>query len=487
MKIKGQYLERCAYIWIYAAIMIFAFGFLKWYFAIPVAAAAGIGLYKVFSKQNNSEFFVGKKMLIIAGCAVVFWMLLCGQCGIVFQAADWNGRNAQLQDLVAYSWPIYYSDGSALTYYIGHFLFPALVGKIFGLGAARVALMIYTSLGVYIIWLYLVKITKADSDLKQTLVLLLLVFFGQTENLHTFMSNIFNSLLNINPQGIVFGFTNNFDSFAYVFNQVTCAFMVLCIFFDDDTKVENFLFLGVPMLLFSPFMLCGIFVVFAAATIKQIVKYKNDLIAFAKRLLSVQNICAILIIFPFIMLYLSGNIFATKPKALGFSLVSYSGRISVYVLFVIFEFLLYSVLLYPKNKKNLYFYVANTILLILPFCSMGKYNDFITRISSVGLFILMIMSAVMIFENINSRKFNKCTVILCVLIIIAAVPTADKYYSYVSNVTNSVIAGDFKPTWREDFKTYEGLSERFDGDDLKYGYYTFNAKDHVFFKYIARN
>lgn len=486
MKIKGKYLERSAYIWIFAAIVIFAVGFLKPYLAIIASIAIGAALYKVFTIPNDTEFFVGKKMFVSAGIIIILWMILCGQEGIVFQPADWNGRNAQLEDLVAYTWPVYYSDGSAFTYYIGHFLVPALIGKMFGLGAARVALMIYTTIGVYIIWLYIVKITNANNAIKQTIVLLLLIFFSQADNLHNIVSNFFNSVFSMNAQKINFGFTNNSSSFACVFNQITCAFLVLCIFFDDDTKVENFIVLGVPMLLFSPFMLCGVFVLVAAATVKQIIHYRKNILIFAKKLFSVQNLCIAIVIFPILLLYLSGNIFSPKPDSLKFSFVSYSGRISVYILFVLFEFLIYSILLYPSNKKNVYFYVANAILLILPFCKMGVYNDFVTRISSIGLFVIMIMSAEMFFEKSNLKSFKVRQVILCLLIITAAIPKMNEYISYTSDFASSIASGNFKSTWRDDFKTYEGLSERFDGDDLKYGYYTFDAKEHFFFKYMAR-
>lgn len=486
MSIKGRYIERSAYIWIYAAIVIFAFGFLKWYLAAIVTAATAVGLYKVFTVPNDTEFFIGKKMMIAAGIAVVLWMILCGQGGIVFQPADWNGRNAQLQDLVKYSWPVYYSDGSAFTYYIGHFMVPALIGKLFGMGVARAALLIYTSIGVYIIWIYMVKLTKANTAVKQTVVLLLLIFFSQADNLYAWGLSLVNNIFNVEIQKIVFGFTNNSSSFAWVFNQITCAFLILCIFFDDDSKIENFFVLGVPLLLFSPFMLCGVFVMVAVGTIKQMIKYRKEFRLFVKRLLSIQNICALVVIFPVLFLYLSGNIFAQKPDSLGFSFVSYSGRIGVYLMFVILEFLLYSILLYPNNRKNIYFYTANAILLALPFCKMGLYNDFITRTSSVGLFVLMIISAKMIFETNTIKSFKVRRAILVVLIVIAAMPKINEYISYISDIAKSVASGNFHSTWRDDFKTYEGLSNRFDGDDLKYGYYTFDAKNHVFFKYMAR-
>jgi hypothetical protein len=312
------------------------------------------------------------------------------------------------------------------------------------------------------------------------------MFFSQADNIYKFILNLYNNIFNTDVQGVLFGFTNNFSSFACVFNQITCAFLVLCVFFDNDGKLENFAMLGVPLLLFSPFMLCGIFVIVLTGVIKQLMHYRNDLKVFWKKVLSVQNICALVVIFPIILLYLSGNVFSEKPDSLGFSFVSYNGRVSVYIIFVICEFLLYSILLYPSNKKNVYFYAANFILLALPFCKMGVYNDFVTRISSVGLFVLMLMSAKMIFEKTNSQVVKVFRIILCVLLIVAAIPKIKEYTSYTLNVISDAASGNFKTTWRDDFETYEGLSEKYSGDDLKYGYYTFDAKDHFFFKYMAR-
>lgn len=486
MKIKGKYIERSAYIWIYSAVAVFVIGFLKWYLAIPAAAAIGVAMYKVFSGESDTSFFVKKKILILGGIIVVCWMILCGQCGMVHQAADWNGRNAQLNDLVSHSWPVYYQNGSAFTYYIGHFLLPALAGKLFGINAARVFLMLYTSAGVYLIWLYMVKIVKADTAAKQMLVLLLLIFFGNMEDIRRIVNDLFIGIFHTSSSGIPYGFTTNSNAFSWAFNQITCAFLVLCIFFDDDTKVENFIVLGVPMLLFSPFMLCGVFVLVAVATVKQIIHYRKNILAFAKKLLSVQNLCIAIVIFPVLLMYLSGNVFAEKPDELSLQYISYSGRISVYIIFVLCEFLLYSICLYPYCKRNVYFYAANAILMILPFFKMGLYNDLVTRASSVGLFVIMILTAEFIFCQTDMKWVRLRKIIICMLIVIVAIPTANGYIGEVKNIASGVASKNYHGGWADEWKSYEGLPERYNAVDLKYGYYTFDAKEHFFFKYMAR-
>ncbi len=425
-------------------------------------------------------------MLTVGAAAIVCWMFLCGQGGVIQQLADWAGRNAQLNDLVSYSWPPYYSDGSAFVYYMGHFLVPAVFGKIFGLGAARAVLFIYTATAVYITWLYLIKILKADTWLKQIGILVLLMFFGSAEPLRIIVNDLIAGIFHTSRSYITYGFTSNSIAYGGVFNQICCAFIVLSVLFDDDSKIENFAALGVPMLLYSPFMLIGVFIIAAVMIVKQFVNHKDNILSVIKRLFNVQNLCALVVLFPIILLYLSGNVFAEKPDELGLHAVSYGGRISVYIIFVLCEFLIYSICVFPRFKKNAYFYAANAILLLLPFFTMGTYNDLVTRCSSVGLYVLMIMMADFLIYEKKCRFLKARKAIICILIVIAAVPSANRYIETTKTAASNAASGNYSASWDNRFSTYEGLSQKYDGADLKYGYYAFDAKEHFFFKYMAR-
>ncbi|MCD8179982.1 MAG: hypothetical protein LUF26_00670 [Firmicutes bacterium] len=488
MDIKVSHIERAAYAWIYSSIFIFLIGFLKWYISVPVSLVTAFALYLVYRKgrENQDTLHVEKAVLIIGAVIAVCWMLLCGQGGVMTQGADWAGRDAQLKDLINYSWPVYYSDGSAFTYYIGHFLVPSVFGKMFGLGAARACLFVYTAIAVYITWLNIIKILKADTVLKQLAVLLLLMLFGNTEALRQIVNNLIVGVFGTSSSYVPYGFTPNNNAYAWTFNQVCCAFLVLSVIFEDDARIENFALLGVPMVLYSPFMLIGVFVLAAAAVAKQVFKHKNDILSVVKRIFSVQNLCVLIALLPILLIYLSGNIFAEKPDELGLSAVSYSGRISVYIIFVLFEFMLYSICVFPRFKRNIYFYAANLLLMTILFFSMGKYNDLVTRTSSVGLFVLMLMTGDFLVNEKKCGFLRTRKAALCVILSIAAVPVANSWLDSVKDFSSRVASGNYSSTWVETYNTCEGLGDKEGLSFFKYQFYTHDAKEHLFFKYLAK-
>ena len=483
MNIYIKHIERSAYIWMYSAIVIFMLGFVKWFIAVPVSAAVVFAMVMAFKKQGDGHIRVSAGTLISGAVIVFIWMAFCGQGGFFAQGMDWNGRNAQLEDLVNYSWPVYYSDGSAFTYYIGHFLPPALFGKLFGLGGARAFLMLYTSLGVYIVWLLMIKILKAEGAKKQLFVLVLFVFFGSTEDLRNIMLNFLSGLFHKDLTGAVrYGFTTNFNLYAWAFNQVTCSFIVLALFFSDDRRVENYIFMGVPLILFSPFMMCTTIVIFICGAVKQLLRTDN----FIKRLFSLQNLSVLVFVVPVIIIYLSGNIFSEKPDSVGFQTVQYTGKWAAYFLFLLFEFVVMSLLMFPRFKKNLYFYAANAILIILPFFKMGLYNDLVTRGSASALFVLMLCAGDYLLNEHNtvSRQLRKTAI--CLLLLTVAIPCANNCFNAVKDMSREVASGTYQKKWLTDWQTYEKIWERQSGDDQKYNYFTFDAKEHFFFKYMSR-
>ncbi|MBQ3426468.1 MAG: hypothetical protein IJH37_04910 [Clostridia bacterium] len=486
MNIKIKHIERAAYIWMYSAVVIFLLGFIKWFIAVPLTAGVVFGLIHAFRRQGDESIWLSAKTLVCGALIVLIWMMFCGQGGFFTQGMDWNGRNAQLADLVEHTWPVYYSDGSAFTYYIGHFLPSALFGKLFGIGGARAFLMFYTSLGVYIVWLLMVKILRAEGALKQLLALLLLVFFGNTEALRhiilNFISGVFHTDLN---NAVRYGFTANFDLFAWAFNQTTCAFIVLALFFTDDSRLENYMLMGVPLILFSPFMMCTIIVVFICGVAKEL--SKKDYSSFFKRLFSIPNLSVLIAVVPIVLIYLSGNIFSEKPESLALSFVWYGGKWFAYIGFLLFEFLIIWALIFPRFKRNIYYYSVAGILAVLIFFKMGLYNDLVTRGSASALFVLMLCVGDYLFNETNISAHIVRKIIVFIMLLTVAVPHANSCLDMLKGMSDEVASGTYHKKWLTDFGTYERIWERDSGDDQKYNYFTFDAKNHFFYKYLARD
>lgn len=468
---------------------MFLLGYLKPYFSIPLAVAMTYALYRVLREKDDAYFTIPKPMFVLVCIVVPIWMLLSGQCGIFAQAMDWNGRNAILHDLVTKAWPVYYSDGSALTYYIGHFMVPGLFGKLLGLPVARIVLWLFTSFGVFLTYLYLVKITRAETIKKQCIVLLAFIFFGSMEDLRNVVTNFCEGIIKLwNPDyarpSFMIGFTSNARSMSWVFNQIVVGFLICAMFLDNDRDFRNIFVLGVPLILYSPFPLIAIFLLVLVGVIRYLVEQRANFLAALKSFFTQQNLIMLCLVAPVLLLYLAGNLMGDKPDELKFHFLSYGNSMYIYFAFIICEFLLYAACLFTKYKKNPYYYFVLAYLCALPLMKMGLYNDLCTRSSSIGMFVLMLFILQYFFETDRKIAPKWIKTVLCVLVISASVASYNHYYDIVKKTSEFWAAGNPKGTTTNSWQTLDGI-KRLNLTDATYNFFTFNAADDFFYQYLA--
>lgn len=490
MKIKTGLIRNVSYIYILAPIIVFALGFLRLPYGIILSAAVCAVIYFVIkqSKGDASGFETDKRTLIVMCIVIPLLMLVCGQCGIFEQTPDWHGRNVQLSDLVNNSWPVYYSDGSAYTYYFGFFLIPAVFGKIFGLHAAWFVQLLISVLGMMLIYLYLIKITKADSFKKQMLVLLVFLFFGNFEDLRFVVSDVITGIIRyFNPSyaepSYILTWSPNARSFALVFNQAIASFLVMCMLLDDE-PIENLAVMGVGLILFSPFMLVMLVPVAAVAVVKTL---KKDSPKTLRRILSPQNIIMLVAVLPVLFLFFVNNVTAEKPEALGFRFVNFGTDIWYYVVFVVCEFLLFSAVIMEKYKRNPYFWVVNIALLVLPFFKLGLWNDLNSRSSSMGMFVIMVMCISFLFEKDKKLAKPCMKSVLCALLVGASICPANWYLNIIKSTADKFANHKMEECIANDYITYDKIYERTASPDNLNNYFTFDAQEKFFFKYVAKS
>ncbi len=490
MKIKLKNLKAVSLIYIYINIFIFFAGWLKPIFAVIACAAAAAVLFFTLRKPDDRSFVINKGVFVFSCVVIPFCMLVSGHCGIFKQTADWCGRNALLNDITSFSWPVYYSDDSALTYYLAHFLFPALIGKLTGIMGAKITLWLYTSFGLGLAYLYLVKISKADSAKKQLFVLLMLLCFGNFEDLKVIVTNgavgiikLFNA--SYSKPNIMIGYTPFMHLYATVFNQVIMPFIALGMLFDDDSRVDELAVTGVPMILYAPFPLVSFFCIALAAVIKYAYRNRADWKTVIKSVLSWQNIIAAAVLAPIFIMYFYGNITADKPTNMQFHFIDYSKSFYIYAIFVITDFLVYSVCIFKKFRRDIYFYTANITLLVLPLMQMGLYNDLCTRSSIVGLYVLMLCVIRFLFDKDRKAAPIKMKYILSLIVILVCCKSVD--YVISTTITTSEAFANQSISGME-YMPYKSMEDakKSNKADYKYNFYTFDAKEHFFFKYIAK-
>ena len=91
-----------------------------------------------------------------------------------------------------------------------------------------------------------------------------------------------------------------------------------------------------------------------------------------------------------------------------------------FIIFVLCEFLGYALFLFKRNKRNVMFYAIVIELLIIPFISLGLYNDLCSRGGIPARFILMLLCIEQIY---NSTKKDWCYAGLAALLVVAALNT----------------------------------------------------------------
>ena len=163
--IKIRVLPLCIYSYIALPFLIFAAGFLKWYFAIPfsivtifsviLASSASEGLGKInFFRRDILKLIFGLLFIIVI-------VLLSGIGGYMWQNSDHATRNTLFNILTNYPWPPVNDGGSVgIVYYIGFWLPSALVGKLTSLPFGYLFQVIWAVLGMLLIWLILCSFHK---------------------------------------------------------------------------------------------------------------------------------------------------------------------------------------------------------------------------------------------------------------------------------------------------------------------------------------
>lgn len=114
---------------------------------VPAALAGALSVAAIATTLARTDWRLRPdwRLLVVALIVAALLTLVSGIGHLVYQTDDWTVRDALLLDLVRYPWPIPYaldSFSGVLRAPIGMYLAPALVGKVFGAGAAEAALFV---------------------------------------------------------------------------------------------------------------------------------------------------------------------------------------------------------------------------------------------------------------------------------------------------------------------------------------------------------
>ncbi len=446
--LKYSSLKKIAYIIMALPLLVFAFGWLKWYWALIAMAALIAGVYfgsihtsgsgknGKAALQPEKEISVSyKTLLIMAGISLV-WVWMSGIGGLWGQSDDFVYRNAIYRDIVTREWPVIYpATGHALVYYIGFWLVPALFGKmalLFGmsdvnsLNIAKGAMFIWTAIIIFVIFLLIVYSIKAETKKKQIFIVLFFILFSGMD----IWGNLGYSANSLDYHLEWWSSPYQYSSFTtclfWVYNQALPAWLcILCLI--NEKNVKNYVFIGMVCLFSTPIPFVGILVYMVFYAVCYLIGYikEKNTGRFFKDLFSYSNIVSTVGIFPPIAAYLLSNYAISGKGAFRItdsmfaeetametgevaSLVEHGvegitkeepNMFMAYLSFVLMEFALYMILMWWKYKKKAIYYVTFGSLLIIPMIKIGNGNDFVMRASIPGLVIVFLLVGRFLIEE----------------------------------------------------------------------------------------
>ena len=185
-------------------------------------------------------------LLAVVLCALL-WTFLSGIGGCFYQNEDHYGRNAIFHDLLGHSWPVYF-DGTpyALDYYVGFWILPALVGKLFAalMGAsllwpaANAALFVQTFWFLTLIFLLMLSVAEVQTLGKVCLSLVLFVLFSGMDVL----------MARFNPEAWrhqiewwaqCYQFSSNTTCLFWVYNQAVPAWLATMLLLSSPEDIGS--------------------------------------------------------------------------------------------------------------------------------------------------------------------------------------------------------------------------------------------------------
>ncbi|MBQ9895637.1 MAG: hypothetical protein IJM38_09680 [Ruminococcus sp.] len=533
IKLNKKTLYLIDLIYIAVPILLFLFGWTKWYIAICCSAVL-IGcywrMYRSFTEEKEESIAV--KPIVFIG--VVFVLMLFGYAfgwgRWTAQPYDWEKHNTLLSDLTKRSWPVYYTNGSEhsmLTYYIAQYLVPAFVGK--ATGSFRVTermIYVWNEIGILLIWLQLIRALKIEKGYKQVLSSIFFLMFGLplalakkfAINFTTF--DIFQD--KDNPSWFVLDddrlihlqYSENFTLLNWVFPQVIVIWLVTLLFFEHKDKLRYYIPLMLPCMLYGILSFIGM-VIFAAAYAVFLLVRDKKFADWLKSVLSPENILCMATLGSVLLLYYYGNMISEKPDALGFKIMPYKGGlIGIYFLFVIFNVLPYGLSLFKWYKRDVLYWVSFISLLIFPIFRMGMYNDLMMRASIPALFLFMyyIMEIFNRYINIPQsdpsvkgkklskeeqklqlkkdmqdikKKLLKVPVQVYILIVFVLIGAhyPHRCFTRIMLADNISECGKLRSWGSAEKYANRGIKDK---QDQVYNYFSYDIDDNLFYKYISR-
>lgn len=446
-------LRKITYIYLALPVIIFMLTWIRPAVGVPAALLVGFALFLALRKKDESTFRITRQTIFIAAGLAFLWCFFAGQGGFWYQSDDHWARNAIYRDLVYHPWPVVFEKYDVLlNYYIGYWLVPALFCKgLFLLthnaaGAwlvAKIALLLWSTFSITLCFLLLADIVACKSIKKLVFAVLFFILFSGLDLLGIYITNG-KAGMHLEWWAWRFQYSSFTTCLFWVFNQAVPAWIATLLLL-DERKVENFAFCGLCIFISSPIPLIGLLPIYITIGIQEIIKAKNKF-DIVKKVFSLQNIIACLVIFPICLIYYADNSAIKKPVVVDSTVTAsveqpsasapekeiLSPRVRIakelirFSSFYVLEAGVFLALLFKKHRKSIIFWCLALELFFIPFIHVGRAADFAMRASIPPLVVLMTMVFNDFYDSYEHK--NNKFIIYCIILSFAIMTPGKEFY-----------------------------------------------------------
>lgn len=432
-------LEFSSVVYLAIPLIIFALGWLKLYYAIPIVGVVLFLLWRTVKLPAASSklfSFRKHKLLLSISVLVIFvWVALSGVGGFTTQTTDYNKHNAVMNDLIEKEWPVTYAQSNEnnkpLVYYIAYYLPAATVGKVTHNNlAVNVAQLLWTFIGVSLVFYWILRLIKKPTYLALGVFIL---FSGMDIIGHILLFTHDNTNLLISSQMEWYTglgniqFSSNTTLLYWVPQHAIGGWLIAALllsFIVEKRSKAVILFIFVLSVLWSPLVTIGLVPLLLGALIAE----RGRLRPF----FTLENILSIILLSTPLLLYLlSAGSAQPHGTFLDYSIQQMSNLQKYLTLFVFIavEFGLLAIALTPYVLKRetkewkIIFFISITSLLAFAVVRYGIFNDLAMRASIPSLFVLMvILIRFLSFNSPSLKEFKTKAIVYCFVALGIVVP-----------------------------------------------------------------
>jgi thiamine biosynthesis lipoprotein ApbE len=509
MKTNSKNLLLTTLIYIYLPLAIFMLGFCAWYVWLITFGVCGYILKHMYDSYRIDDDIketvtISPVILAISLVIIIALCIIMGFGGIFIQAGDWGKHNALLHDLTDMSWPVIYTENekALLTYYIGQYMIPTLIGKIgasifgsisndvnFGFNISAIAMSVWGAFGLYIAYLNLIRLTRSNTKLKQIRTLIIMFFFcGALILAQSVLSGIYkDDMYSVGAhhwllcRDFHLQYRSNFVMLRWTYPQVIVIWLISMLFLMHKKRVRYYVILIAPVLMYGTFSVLFLALAAISLAVYEVLDSKERKKTI-KEIFGFENFGAFLTMGFVFIAYFLGYLQVDKPSALRLRVHDINiNSIFIILVFDFFMFGIYAICVYKEQKNNILYYTVIAFLTVLPIFSMGLYNDLVMGASIPALFFLMTY----VIETLNKKKETREYGLRSGIIIFTLL--IGMWYP-VMEIRDIVDYGIKDGGTLDVYGTLGRYADRYsdEGIDLIYNYFTYDTDGKLFYEYLMR-